>query len=138
MSLDILRVIVDFGLVVLIWLVQLVIYPSFSYYTREGLKQWHAKYTGRVSIVVFPLMNAQIGLGIYQLAQGPSWYTIASVILMVLLWLSTFIVFVPMHNRIDKQAYDIRMLTSLVNKNWWRTAMWSAIFVIDLVYLFLH
>ncbi|MFT7429007.1 MAG: hypothetical protein ACI9IZ_001504, partial [Nonlabens sp.] len=39
--LDLLQLLVDFGLVVLIWIVQLIIYPSFLYYGSKTLNKWH-------------------------------------------------------------------------------------------------
>jgi len=41
MSIPLIRLLFDFGLLVLIWLVQLVIYPSFLYYEQDNLKRWH-------------------------------------------------------------------------------------------------
>ncbi|MEQ9363414.1 MAG: hypothetical protein RIF32_04185, partial [Leptospirales bacterium] len=51
-----------FGLVVLIWLVQLVIYPAFMYADAEQFTDWHRVYTERVSLVVVPLMLGQLVL----------------------------------------------------------------------------
>lgn len=51
-----------FGLVVLIWLVQLVIYPSLAHIAVDRFRDWHRRYTERVSLVVVPLMFAQLGL----------------------------------------------------------------------------
>ena len=50
----------DFGLLVLIWMVQLVVYPGFKYYQRERLLEWHARYTSRISYIVGPLMLGQL------------------------------------------------------------------------------
>ena len=41
MTIDIARVIIDFGAVVLIWMVQLVVYPSFTYFQKKELMDWH-------------------------------------------------------------------------------------------------
>ena len=58
--LPLLRHIVDFGLVVLIWLVQLIIYPSFSYTAKDELQTWHQRYVARITVVVGPLMLLQV------------------------------------------------------------------------------
>ena len=53
---------VDFGLFILIWLTQLVIYPSFTYFREQDLTRWHRKYTRAISYIVMPLMLGQVGL----------------------------------------------------------------------------
>ena len=45
MEIEAIRSVVDFGAVVLIWLVQLVIYPSFLHYAESDLVNWHKIYT---------------------------------------------------------------------------------------------
>jgi hypothetical protein len=52
----IIRLLLDFGLVVLIWLVQLVIYPGFKFYSPSNLALWHKIYTGRIGVAVVPMM----------------------------------------------------------------------------------
>ena len=51
-----LQIIVDSGLFVLIWLVQLIIYPSFRYTKEAYFVQWHARYTLLMGLVVSPFM----------------------------------------------------------------------------------
>ena len=138
MNLALYRLLFDFGLVVLIWIVQLAIYPSFSYYTREGLKQWHKKYTLQITFVVLPLKNVQLLLAIIHLAREQDWFTITSLLIIVALWLLTFGLFVPLHGKIDRDQYDARTLDQLVQKNWYRTVLWSSLVVLDVVYLLLH
>ena len=50
---------VDAGLVVLIWMVQLIIYPSFLHYDNN-LVEWHHKYTSRIALIVV-LYYTEIG-----------------------------------------------------------------------------
>ena len=59
------QLIVDFGLLVLIWIVQLIIYPSFLYYKSKNLMVWHQKYTERIAVIVLPLMLMQLAIAIY-------------------------------------------------------------------------
>ncbi len=51
MDILILRLLFDFGLVVLIWIVQLVIYPGLCYYSETDLLKWHKLYTSRIAYV---------------------------------------------------------------------------------------
>ncbi len=49
MSLEIIRLLLDFGLVVLIWMIQGIVYPSFLDYNTENLAVWHRKYMNRLN-----------------------------------------------------------------------------------------
>jgi hypothetical protein len=123
----------DFGLVVLIWLVQLVIYPSFQYYKTDDLDQWHSIYTGRITIVVLPLMLSQLVLSVFLSIQS-AWmlFEIIDTILVVMTWLSTFTIFVPLHQNIDQNKDLQHSIYKLINYNWIRTFIWSIIFVLNL------
>ena len=94
MTLEYYRLLFDFGLVVLIWLVQLVVYPGFKYYQREQLLKWHPLYTVQITFVVLPLMFGQLILSVIQLWERLDWYTGISFIVIVLLWGLTFLQFV--------------------------------------------
>ena len=131
MDLSVLRLLFDFGLVVLIWLVQLIIYPSFKYTDSQSLHQWHSRYSKRISLVVIPLMLGQLLITVLQLNEANVVnYLLALLVLAV--WLITFLFFVPLHNKISSGRIDDQNLVSLVNVNWWRTAIWTVIFVVAL------
>ena len=134
MDLQFYRLLFDFGLVVLIWLVQLVIYPSFKYYQAEDLVKWHKHYTLRVSYVVLPLMLAQLIIVGLQLWGSFTFYTISSFIIVLMLWASTFLFFVPLHNRISKGDNDQATTLQLVKKNWLRTILWTLLFVFSIIH----
>jgi hypothetical protein len=123
------RWLVDFGLVVLIVMVQMVIYPSFKFYEKHALEKWHAKYTSRIFYIVFPLMMAQLILSIIMILSVLSLYTIASLLGVVVLFLLTFLIFVPMHNAISEGKATTYLLKQLVRKNWLRTILWVLIFL---------
>jgi len=133
MTLEIARWLFDFGTLILIWLVQLVIYPSFRFYTPEHLLLWHQQYTTRVSYVVLPLMLGQLLLVLLQLWQSISWYTGSSFILILLLWASTFLWFVPLHGQISAGNFQEKDLLALVRRNWWRTLGWSILMLLSLL-----
>ena len=126
------RLLFDFGLVVLIWMVQLIIYPAFTYLERPKLLSWHGKYSMRISLVVIPLMLGQLLITIFQLMNGSLIiYLIALLVLAV--WLITFLFFVPAHGKISRNEINDRTLDRLVTVNWWRTVIWSAILILALV-----
>jgi DMSO reductase anchor subunit len=131
MSLDLARLLIDFGFVVLIWSVQLVIYPSLGYYSKENLYSWHRSYTTRVTFIVLPLMFSQLIIVALQLWKTQNWFTMISASVIIILWLLTFIIFVPLHQSIDKNVPVENVCNSLVNKNWMRTVLWSFLFIIS-------
>lgn len=129
MTLYLLRLLFDFGLVVLIWAVQLIIYPSFQYYGAAQLLQLHQKYTAAISFIVIPLMFGQLITAALQLISDRNLFTIGSLILIALVWLSTFTQFVPIHGAISSGNDSPELLKQLVSKNWIRTVLWTAIFL---------
>lgn len=132
MTLAIIRLLFDAGLVALIWIVQLVIYPSFLYYSRDNLKRWHDKYTNRITYVVLPLMLGQLITAAAQIWMEVNWFTIISVVIVCLLWLSTFLKFVPLHNKITAGSFQNQTLVDLDRLNWGRTVLWTILFMISL------
>ncbi len=133
MTLTSLQLLIDFGLLVLIWMVQLLIYPSFQFYNEKDLIRWHKQYTVRIGGIVAPLMISQLFIAIWQVFQTPSFYRIGILILVFSVWIFTFAQFVPLHNKISKGTITDGMLQKLVFRNWLRTFLWSFIFVWGLV-----
>lgn len=136
MTITEIRLLIDAGFLVLIWAVQLVIYPSFSYYEKTNLLIWHRSYTKRVTVIVLPLMFGQFILGIIHLWQLQDWYTTISIVIIIFLWLLTFLVFVPLHQSIDNNKPVTNVCKKLVNYNWIRTFLWSCLFIISFLYNF--
>ncbi len=129
MRLSILRLLFDFGLVVLIWMVQLIIYPSFECYSDNELLLWHEQYMVAISFIVIPLMLGQLITAILQLISQQNLYTIGSLALIALVWISTFTQFVPLHGTISSGLATEIVLEELVFKNWLRTGLWTFIFM---------
>ena len=134
MVLELLRLIIDFGFMVLIWAVQLVIYPSFKYYNSSNLILWHQTYTKRVIVIVLPLMVTQLLLSVVHLFEILNWYSIVSFAIILMLWALTFLIFVPLHVSIDKGNPAENVCVKLVQKNWVRTCLWSLLFFISFFY----
>ena len=132
MILLMLRVAVDFGMLVLIWLVQLIIYPSFEFSEKETFTFWHERYTGLITLVVLPLMFGQLALTGYQLSQERSWSTIACMILIAFCWVVTFTLSVPAHNQLQTVGNQLEVVRWLVLTNWLRTIAWTAIAIISM------
>jgi hypothetical protein len=127
-----LRQVVDFGLLVLIWLVQLLIYPSFKQIRPESFHQWHTCHMNRMGFIAGALILSQttlVGLQIWLTPSKLIWYTAALVFLM---WALTGLLSVPLHNRLHHNGHDREAIESLIFTNWFRTAGWTAIFLLGL------
>lgn len=122
------RIAVDLGLVVLIWLVQLIIYPSFQYMSTDQLAVWHPKYSNLITLVVGPLMLAQVGLVGWDVLNRFSWLAVTSAVLVGLMWASTAFQAIPVHNAIAAGDASPETLSRLVSVNWVRTVGWTIVF----------
>ena len=124
---------VDFGMVVLIWIVQLVVYPGFLFYAKEDLLRWHGPYTSAITIIVMPLMVSQLLLHGVRVYSDFSWMNLLILALVLSTWVVTFFVSVPLHNQISS-GVDIQQASSkLVSTNWIRTIQWTLIFLLGLL-----
>ena len=138
MSIPIIRLLVDFGLLVLIWMIQCIVYPSFLYFNTENLIKWHRKYTHLIGVIVSPLMLLQLGITAYQIIIEFSLFNVMSLVIISTVWIVTFLLFVPIHNKISKGIVNKEMLVSLVTKNWLRTTLWTLLFVLNIIIDFLN
>ena len=100
MDIEAIRILFDAGLFVLIWMIQLIVYPSFLHYSNANLNTWHQVYTKRLAVIVIPLMLGQLTLAVIQLIYNATIENIIILILILAIWISTFLQFVPIHNYI--------------------------------------
>ena len=128
---EITRLLLDFGLCILIWMVQLIVYPSFAFYNNTQLLTWHKTYTKAIALIVIPLMLGQLGIAIYQVFLAQNVYTLVSIVLVVFLWGITLLKFAPMHQQISEGNTQIQLLKTLVQTNWIRTIIWTLLFVLS-------
>lgn len=130
--LDTSSLVFDTGLFILIWMVQLIIYPSFLYYERSNLIKWHNKYTGLIAVIVAPLMLGQLGSTVYAVIIDAQAVSIIKLILVAFIWIFTFVYFAPTHGKVSEGDYTEATLHQLVKLNWYRTIAWTCTFIISL------
>ena len=126
------RLMIDVALWMLIWLVQLIIYPSFLHTDQKPFKAWHNSYTGRITIFVAPLMFSQTGIYTWQSFSRGRWDDWAGLALVTITWLCTFVLSVPCHDRMQREGYSQDVIQRLVTTNWPRTAAWNLVLLVDL------
>ncbi len=117
------------GCVVLIWLVQLVIYPAFHVIERDAFVAWHLRYTAAVTWVVAPLLLLQAAGMTMVVWTGcsPMWAWWLAAAGIAVAWLVTAGCSVPAHNRLQRAGHDHWVISRLVRTNWLRTAAWSGV-----------
>jgi hypothetical protein len=112
-----------------IWYVQLVHYPLMDRVAAAAFPAFHREHSRRTSwVVVGPMMCEATTAGLLLvpgLARAPTGLASVGVVLVVLLWVSTFTVQVPLHRRLAA-GFDPAVHRRLVSGNWLRTAAWSA------------
>jgi len=133
MDLHDLRHLFDFGMVILLWLVQRVIYPSFLECSEERLVAWHKVYVKRVGLIIIPIMFTQLPLVGWLAWQQPNWQDITALVCLLSCWVLTFTISVPLHNQIDGGNTSRATLERLVATNWPRTLLWTAAFLLGLL-----
>lgn len=118
---------ITWALVGFIWHVQLVQYPLFLQVGQQSFPRYHAEHCMRISFVVVPLILLEAATGLWLLWQGPQiWYLWAGFILFAIVWGSTFLVQVPLHDRLAAHGWNDRTIRRLVLTNWIRTSAWTA------------
>lgn len=112
----------------LIWVIQIVQYPFFAHFKGEDFTKYHAAYTFWITPIVAPMMILEIITSILILFYPPQDVTfnllIGGLVLAVIVWLSTFFIQVPLHERLGAD-FDLNVANSLVYTNWIRTVAWS-------------
>jgi hypothetical protein len=122
----------SFGLVVLIWLVQLVIYPAFADIAPERFVRWQARYTRTISWVVVPLMLAHVGLIAWRLVVAPGVSVGLAAAMVTVAWVATFALAVPAHDRLQAGGPENGVIGQLVATNRIRTVAWTLAFLFTL------
>lgn len=122
---------IDAAIFVLIWLVQIIIYPSFLKTDKDLFINWHRSYTQRISGFVIPLMFSQLGLSLYLCYDEGTYLMISHLIMIGLSWISTFALSVPIHTKLEKFGYDEQVIERLINTNLPRAITWTIAFVLS-------
>ena len=114
-----------FAMFGVIWIVQLLVYPAFRRVSPHDWAIHHREHSARISLIVVPLMLAELGAALLMVLMNPSVPTYAALGCVALAWLSTFAIQVPLHHRLSR-AHNRAVIDRLVLTNWIRTLAWTA------------
>lgn len=108
----------------LVWFVQVVHYPLFALTGRDAFPRYEAEHQRRTSSIVVPLMLLEAATAVALLVVDPSPLTAVGGSLLAVIWLSTGLVQVPLHRRLQR-GFDGTAHRRLVRSNVIRVVSWT-------------
>ena len=109
----------------LIWLIQLVHYPSFQYVNPLQFIEFNHFHQKSISFIVTPIMFIELLTGLSLLFLFPQTSIFLMLFcLLVPIWIFTLFLSVPLHRTLLK-GYNSNAIRQLVLTNWLRTSLWS-------------
>ena len=111
-------------LVSLVIMTQFITYPTFLDIDKDKFSDYHRKYVNNISFIVAPVMLIELFTLSLIAYFSSEFLIIKSLFLLLVIWLTTFFIMIPSHNRISK-SFNIKEIKSLINYNWLRTILWS-------------
>lgn len=121
----------------LIWFVQIVHYPLFALIDESNFKEFHREHAKKTTwVVAAPMMIELVssGLAIFFSKNLSIFILIMSFSMVFLIFLSTAILQVPLHNRLSA-GKNLDLIRKLVLTNWIRTLLWTSKTLILTFYL---
>ena len=109
-----------------IWIIQLVHYPSFHFIELKQYTTFQRFHMSRISYVVIPAMLTELFtliLFIISTDKIDSFISISG-LLLILIWLMTAVFFSGVHQKLTL-GYDKVIVDKLVKLNWGRTLLWT-------------
>ena len=107
-----------------IWFVQIVHYPLYRMVGPEQFVAYERQHCRTISFVVMPLMLAEVAVALALLILDLSAFTGLNLALIVAVWLITFTVQVPLHQKL-LEGKNLQTIELLVRGNWWRVVVWG-------------
>lgn len=112
----------------LIWFVQVVHYPLFSYSAGDKFQEFEVKHCDLTGTVVVPAMVTELmsSFALALLWTGQQrWLLWLNFVLLCIIWICTATLSVPCHSRFCSSGYSGAVLSFLVGTNWIRTILWT-------------
>lgn len=120
---------IDLAMLIFLWLVQLIIYPSFKQISKDLILSWHKTYQSRVCIIMGPIMLMQIYDITIDFIHTISPLSTIRFLLLVSSWLLTVLISVPLHRKIERNEELNKSIDRLIRTNLPRTFTWTVIYL---------
>ena len=115
----------------LILTTQIVSYPMFLK-AEENFSVYHMSYVDKISTIAAPLMIIELFLSLLFIILLQSYFAISIFLIMILIFLSTFFIQVPIHEKL-KNNFNIYLCNKLINTNWIRVFLWLSKCIISFI-----
>ena len=123
-ALNILHLTTTFMMTGIIWIVQMVHYPAFHFIDKNDYLNFQLFHMRRISFIVMPLMSFELISIILISIKDSSFSNFLLLGLTILIWLITFLLNVPLHNKLLNH-HESLIISKLIQSNWPRTLCWS-------------
>ena len=126
LSLEQLHLIATSMMVAIIWMVQILHYPSFLFVDKKQYTEFQQFHMKKISYIIVPIMLLELfsGFGILFYIEKAQLSLYASLILLVLIWVITGLFFTKYHTELSKK-YNRNTILRLIRFNWIRTVLWT-------------
>ena len=115
----------------LILTTQIVSYPMFLK-AEENFSVYHMSYVNKISTIAAPLMIIELFLSLLFIILLQSYFAISIFLIMILIFLSTFFIQVPIHEKL-KNNFNVYLCNKLINTNWIRVFLWLSKCIISFI-----
>lgn len=126
-----LQLIASTGLLILIWIVQVLHYPTFRYVDQAKFIEFTYFHAKTITFIVGPLMLIELACAAVLVFFQLNLYSGINLLLVIHIWLATAFISVPCHNQLHK-SHDTLIIDKLIRTNWIRTIPWTIKFFISL------
>ena len=125
--LELVHLIMTAMMVSIIWLVQILHYPTFLYIDIDRYTEFQNFHMKNISYLIIPLMLLEFLTGFLLLffVDEIDFYFSISFGLLVLIWLITALFFSKYHSALSNN-YERNIILKLIRLNWVRTFFWTA------------
>ena len=117
-----------FAMVGVIWIIQLVHYTAFLWVSKKHFKDFSRFHANSITPIVLPLMVTELGSACGMLLLNADPYhsvDVINVASIVVIWLWTFLVSVPCHDKLAAFGWEEDTIRWLIRSNWLRTVLWT-------------
>ena len=129
------NLVVSSFMVGLIWLIQLVSYPLFSYVNVGDFQKYHSHHVKKITPIVALAMTLEASIALILLIFTPSdsiGLLVINTLLVCLIWVSTAFIQIPYHQRLEFPKNQILYTEKLIKTNWIRTILWTFKLIISI------
>ena len=130
-----LNVLFNVYLIAISIIVQFIVYPSFNK-ILESFTEYHGRYKKKIFWIVGPVMILEILTSLLMILNEFDIYLIPGLIVL-LLWMLTFIYIVPLHKQLSKQ-FQTNKHMKLLKLNFVRTILWALKFFVLIIILIFY